>query len=178
VEKSVEKHERSGQPALRRSGGPRLAVGGLLTVVLAGLLTGCGAGQGSVTPEAGSSASGGSEGTDLTIVVDDGAGKKSTWTLNCGSGAGAAATGTHPDAAAACAALTAKGKQALPAVPGDRICTQIYGGPQTAEITGTRDGERVSASFSRRNGCEISRWKQLEGLLPKVAAAGGDVAAQ
>jgi hypothetical protein len=105
--------------------------------------------------------------TDLTIVVDDGTGKTTTWKLSCDPPGG-----THPTPAAACAVLAAKGRTALPPVPKDMMCTQIFGGPQTAKITGTWLGKPVDSSLSRANGCEISRWKALEGLLPKVPGAG------
>jgi len=39
-----------------------------------------------------------------------------------------------------------------------QVCTQIYGGPETATITGTRDGDPIQVSYSRVNGCEIARW--------------------
>jgi len=51
----------------------------------------------------------------------------------------------------------------------DVACTQQFGGPETATVTGTLHGEKVDASFSRENGCEISRWQDVEPLL---AAAG------
>jgi hypothetical protein len=132
------------------------------------LVAGCADSDGSVTPKAPTSETGGTVTTDLTIVSDNGNGKTETWTLTCDP-----AGGTHPTAEAACAALTAKGKMAMPAVAKDKICTQIYGGPQTAKITGTWQGEAVNASFSRKNGCEISRWQSLKGLLPTVAGAAG-----
>ena len=50
-------------------------------------------------------------------------------------------------------------------VPADQMCTQIYGGPETATVRGTWQGERVDASFSRQNGCEIARWDAAAGLL-------------
>jgi hypothetical protein len=155
----------------RRPGGrPRLS-GWLALAVLAVvpvLLAGCASGdEGTVTPEAGASESGGTVTTDLTIVSDDGNGKTETWTLTCDP-----AGGTHPDPEAACAALAGKGTTAMPAVAKDTMCTQQFGGPQTAKITGTWQGKPVDASFSRTNGCEISRWQALEGLLPKTAGAG------
>lgn len=97
----------------------------------------------------------------LTIVFNDGNGASSSWTLTCDP-----AGGTHPDPAAACTALDTNGATALPAVPKDRMCTEIYGGPQTATITGTWRGETVNSSLKRNNGCEIARWTALEGLLP------------
>ena len=99
--------------------------------------------------------------TDLTIVVRDGTGKTSTWRLTCDPPGG-----NHPDPEAACRVLEANGAAALPPVPEDKVCTQIYGGPETATITGTWQGRQVLSQFARNDGCQISRWKLLEGLLP------------
>jgi hypothetical protein len=101
--------------------------------------------------------------TDLTIVIDDGAGKKTTWTLTCDP-----AGGTHPNPAAACAALAASGTEALAPKRKDVACTQVYGGPQRATVTGTWQGKPVRSSFSRTDGCEIRRWDLLRGLLPSA----------
>ena len=101
----------------------------------------------------------------LSIIVDDGSGTTTTWQLSCDPPGG-----THPDPRAACQALEANGATALPAVPKDRICTQVYGGSQTATITGTWRGARVRSRLSLRNGCEIARWKMLEGLLPQAGS--------
>lgn len=143
-------------------------MGVLLTLaVLSLVLAGCADGdEASVTPQAPATESGGTVKTELTIVVNDGAGKTENWTLTCDP-----AGGTHPDPEAACAALSAKGTTAMPAVAKDMMCTQQYGGPQTAKITGTWKGEAVDASFSRTNGCEISRWTSLKGLLPETDGA-------
>jgi hypothetical protein len=99
--------------------------------------------------------------SDLVVLIDDGTGEKTTWTLTCDP-----VGGTHPDPDAACRALQAHGAAALPPVRKDVACTQIYGGPQQATITGTWQGRPVRSSFSRINGCEISRWDLLRGLLP------------
>ena len=45
-------------------------------------------------------------------------------------------------------------------------CTQVYGGPETARITGTWRGAAVDSSFSRADGGQIARWNGLVGLLP------------
>ena len=154
------------EPAAPR---PRRRRAALLTLaVLPALIAGCGSSDETVTPQAPASESGGTVTTDLTIVSDDGAGKTETWKLTCDP-----AGGTHPDPQAACAALAARGATALPPVPEDMMCTQQYGGPQTAKITGTWKGQAVDATFSRTNGCEISRWNALKGLLP---AASGEPA--
>ena len=44
-------------------------------------------------------------------------------------------------------------------------CTQQFGGPETATVTGTLHGDEVAARFSRENGCEISRWEKVAELL-------------
>jgi hypothetical protein len=72
--------------------------------------------------------------------------------------------GTHPSAEQACAALQAD-PSALDPLPPDSVCTQIYGGPEEAEIVGTLNGEQVQATFSRQNGCEIDRWMRMAGIL-------------
>jgi Subtilisin inhibitor-like len=52
------------------------------------------------------------------------------------------------------------------------VCTEIYGGPQTARVTGTYRGRRIWARFNRRNGCEIDRWNRHAFLFPGGAARG------
>jgi hypothetical protein len=99
--------------------------------------------------------------TDLTIVVRDGSGKTSTWRLTCDP-----TGGTHPDPKTACRVLRANGAAALPAVPKDKVCAQIYAGPETATITGTWQGNKIISKFARNDGCQISHWKLMEGLLP------------
>ena len=77
------------------------------------------------------------------------------------------AGGDHPRAGDACAELkraTADGDPFAP-VPEDAMCTQIYGGPAHAEVTGRWAGVVVEAEFSRANGCEIARWDGLATVL-------------
>ena len=99
----------------------------------------------------------------LTITVwPEGmaAGDGRRWTLQCGP-----AGGTHPRAAKACARLTSLSAPFRP-VPADVVCTEIYGGPQEALVTGTFRGRRVHARFNRVNGCEIARWDRVAVLFP------------
>lgn len=77
--------------------------------------------------------------------------------------------GNHPSAEQACAKLdrlAQEGKDPFAPVTNRQICSEQYGGPATAEITGTWQGRKVDARFSRTDGCEISRWQELEPLLP------------
>jgi hypothetical protein len=101
---------------------------------------------------------------DLTVTVDDGNGTTSTYTLTC-----VPEGGDHPQATDACAAVAAGGAEAFGPPPKDQMCTEQYGGPQTATVTGTLDGEPVKASFSRTDGCEISRWETLSALFGPVS---------
>jgi hypothetical protein len=107
--------------------------------------------------------------TDLTVTVDRGDGSEATeYTLTCGPPGG-----THPAPQAACDLLAAAASldpNPLEPVPPDVACTEIYGGPQTATVTGTIDGEQVDTTFDRVNGCEIARW---DAALPLLVEPGG-----
>ena len=88
------------------------------------------------------------------------AGHAVTWSLRC-----TPAGGTLPRPGQACHMLQALRDPFAP-IPPTTICSQIYGGPQVAVVRGRFDGRRVSATFTRRNGCEIARWNRLAFLLP------------
>jgi hypothetical protein len=64
-----------------------------------------------------------------------------------------------------CAATEGLSSADLAPPPGNQACTQIYGGPETATVTGTLNGDRVDASFKRTDGCQIARWKNVQPLL-------------
>jgi hypothetical protein len=94
---------------------------------------------------------------DLTISYRPAGaeGGEQTATLTCDPDGG-----THPDPAKACDALL-ENEDALKPVPRDVACTEIYGGPQVATISGSG----VQSVFSRSNGCEIARWDALRPVL-------------
>lgn len=105
----------------------------------------------------------------ITVVPSQGA-PEVDYTLVCSSGMPAGES-SHPNAAAACAALKANPAILAPAAPGTvQPCTQQYGGPQKATITGMVDGVAVDSSFTRINGCEISAWNAAKDVL---GASGG-----
>jgi hypothetical protein len=52
----------------------------------------------------------------------------------------------------------------------NRICTQIYGGPQRARITGTIGARRIDRRFKRTDGCAIGDWQHAVPLLPRMRA--------
>jgi hypothetical protein len=99
--------------------------------------------------------------TKLTLRVDgDGRGptKELTLELTC----------AKPDENEACAAASKLSAADLAPTPADTACTQIYGGPETASIKGTLNGEPVDATFKRTDGCEIKRWDTVSPLLDQV----------
>lgn len=99
-----------------------------------------------------------SPGTSLTITLKKAPNSKPiTSTLSCDP-----AGGTVPDAAEACAQLTA---DAFAPVPADANCTDIYGGPEQGTVKGTFKGTPVDASFSRKDGCELDRWSKVSKLF-------------
>jgi hypothetical protein len=95
---------------------------------------------------------------DLVVVVDAGREPREA-RVRCAA----------PDDSPACRAAAALTADDFAPVPGNVACTQIFGGPETARVTGTLRGERVDVRFSRTDGCEIERWDEVAGLL---AAAG------
>ena len=106
--------------------------------------------------------------TSLHITVwPTGAGNpgKKEYTLRC-----TPAAGTLPKPGAACTRLL---QLRSPFAPRPRAvaCTQIYGGPATAFVTGRFRGDLVRARFSRKDGCEIARWNRVRFLFPGVASA-------
>jgi hypothetical protein len=147
----------------RSSTSPRLAAGPCTGAVLMGvLLTGCGS-DGDAAPAPSSSA--GPASGELVVVLDRGeGGQPERYTLRCAD----PVSGDLPDPAAACAHLQALADPFAPP-PGDRVCTQQYGGPQTATVTGRWAGEDVDLVLARTNGCEIAQWDSLGPLLPGPA---------
>jgi Subtilisin inhibitor-like len=85
---------------------------------------------------------------------------KRSYTLTC-----APLGGTLPHHAAACRQL-ARLRAPFAPTPRSVACTQIYGGPQEALVTGRLRGALVRARFNRRDGCEIERWNRVAFLFP------------
>jgi hypothetical protein len=122
-------------------------------LIAAALLAGCG-GEEATTPRSAGLA-------NLTIRVDEDGAKGAPareLQLTC----------DKPADSAACKTAAELTRADLAPTPGDQACTQIFGGPETATITGTLRGDSVDARFSRSDGCEIQRWKQVEPLLAEV----------
>jgi hypothetical protein len=107
--------------------------------------------------------------TALSIAFWDdgqGAGDRATWSVRCDP-----ARGTLQTRVSACRALTRSGARELfRGTPKNMACTDIYGGPEVAIVTGMIQGQRLWARFSRTNGCEIERWERLQFMLPAGGA--------
>lgn len=48
----------------------------------------------------------------------------------------------------------------------DVACTEQYGGPDVAHVTGTIDGRPVDTRFHRADGCGIADWDLVQPILP------------
>lgn len=142
---------------------PRLlvAVGAVLTASL--LLSACSTDSTSDPSESSSSETSSPQtGTELQVTINNEA-RVDEWTLTCDPQGG-----THPDPRQACSFLELSkqwGKDPFTPVPDDAVCAQLFGGPQTATVTGVWDGKPVDAKFNLSNSCEIARWSNAVPLL-------------
>lgn len=150
-------------------------------IVLVSILSLCACSSGGGTPQpavpeappaspASPLTSGPGEGNaELTITVKPSDSQPAiNYTLICQDGVPTARS-NHPFPAKACGAL--KNNPAVLTPPPrnkEVICTQQYGGPQTATVRGTVDGVPVDTWFARRDGCEISRWNAAGSILGPV----------
>ena len=98
----------------------------------------------------------------ITYLADENASDK-TYQLTCDP-----TGGDHPNATQACRALADIDVAVFQPVPAGTACTMIYGGPETAKVVGTVNGDKVDATFSRENGCEIARWEAAKALFPDI----------
>ena len=134
---------------------------GAMLIALLVAAVGCGAGQ---------SASTASESpTSLQIsFYPEGRGpdtaEPKVWSLRCNP-----AAGTLPRRATACERL---GQLSAPfrSVDKNMACTEIYGGPQQAVVSGTFRGNRLWVVLKASNGCEIARWNKLRFLVGGAVA--------
>jgi hypothetical protein len=113
----------------------------------------------------------------LTITVNDGHGHIRTTQLACNHDSASAPGLPAGQARALCVAARQLASFLASQPRADRLCSQIYGGPQTARIAGAIGDLHVDRHFSRTDGCEISDWERAAALLgePRAPhqAAGG-----
>lgn len=111
---------------------------------------------------------------DLTIrLKEDPAGAEYVFRLKASDGVLSSDT-TVPDPQSALAVVEQFGRKVFFPQPGPpQLCTQQYGGPQVAVVTGTFYGRQVESVFTRTDGCEISRWDTMAPLLGGGPLGGG-----
>jgi predicted small secreted protein len=140
-----------------------------LLLLCALVLAACGSGPapGGDAGVAGSSSSSAASSTaavddHLVLELDRGeGGEPERYTLTCA----APVAGNLPDLAGACAHLQGL-DDPFAALPADQMCTEQYGGPQAARVTGRWAGQAVDLELARTNGCQIAQWDRLGPLLP------------
>ncbi len=107
---------------------------------------------------------------DLSIRVEHPDREVIEYRLSClGDTATVTPDDVDVDAEAACLALARSDvvTRLVEGPPEDQVCTEQYGGPDLATITGTIDGQPVDATVDRTDGCGISDWDDLlADLLP------------
>jgi hypothetical protein len=107
---------------------------------------------------------------DLSFVVEHPDRDTIEYRLTClGDTATVSPGDVDVDEQAACLALANAGvvSRLVEGPPTDQVCTEEYGGPDVATITGTIDERQVDTTVDRTNGCGISDWDELlADLLP------------
>ena len=102
------------------------------------------------------------------VLVGSGRGtaEMQRWTLRC-----APAAGTLPTPARACVRLNAMENPFAP-LQKDMQCTQIYGGPQEAVISGTFRGDRIWVKLTAATAARSRAAKKLAFLVPGIGRRG------
>ena len=115
----------------------------------------------SAVPSSSAAPGGSAEGELVVELVPEQGEAAQTHRLSCGD----QPAGDLPDPAAACAQLSGQ-PDPFAELSADTMCTQLFGGPQTARVTGRWAGEPVDLELSRTDGCRIAQWDRLGALLP------------
>lgn len=114
--------------------------------------------------------SGSSPDADLAFVVEHPDRDTIEYTLSCRSSTATMVPEVAGlDGGTACRALDDPDvvTRLVDGPPADQVCTEEYGGPDVATITGLLDGRTVDTTVDRTNGCGISDWDDLlAALLP------------
>lgn len=124
----------------------------------------------------GTACAGGPPGTDpgveadLSVVIQDPHASSLAYVIRCASGGSGVEGNAEIDARDACRALARPAVQnrLIRGPSSERVCSQVYGGPQTAMLSGTLDGQAVNTVVTRADGCDIGDWDNLlrDILLP------------
>ena len=139
----------------RRSNGMRGLARLLPALLAAAALTGCG-GDGEQP-----AASAPADSTQLTVEVTGAGADPVRIELSCGS--------SKPCDRGRLDKLAAVAEPEDPA----RACTQQYGGPEQAHMTGTLEGKPVDVTVDRADGCGIADYDALFAALGRKPIVGG-----
>lgn len=104
-------------------------------------------------------------GVDLEITIDHPEIEAYSYRITCDGDTATVEGSDSIDAEAACAQLAQESvrERLVEGPPVDRVCTEVYGGPDTATIVGSIDGRPVDTVIDRTNGCGIAEWDGLLG---------------
>ena len=107
----------------------------------------------------------------LAVHYDDDRDTRKSATLTCRA-SGNRATGylRRRSVRKLCRAARAL-RRFLATQPRHEVCTEIYGGPDRAYVTGRIGSDRIDRRLARRNGCEIDDWDRAQPLLPRPRGA-------
>jgi hypothetical protein len=155
------------------SGGPaaRPAVRAARAAVLGALVAAAAAGAAiaAVAPrEAAAPARAAGDPVQLTVTFTRGTGRRHVARLRC-TATRSRADGFLRDVGARRACAHARRVTELLSTDPDpnRACTEIYGGPERARVTGRIGSRRIARGFSRTDGCQIADWRTAVPLLPR-----------
>jgi hypothetical protein len=144
----------------------RVAVAAVLAVAAAAIAVLASSGTG-VSPTASPSAAT-SDPVTLTVTFSRRPGARSVAHLRCrGSRATADGFLRAVGARRACAHARAVSGLLTSGPDPHRACSEIFGGPERALVTGRIGERRVRRSFKRTDGCEVADWRRAMPLLPR-----------
>ena len=145
----------------------RVLVAAVLAIAAAAIVVLASSGSGGVSPTASPTAAT-SDPVTLTVTFSRRPGARSVAHLRC-RGSRATADGFLRAVGARRACAHARGISGLLTSGPDphRACTEIFGGPERALVTGRIGDRRVRRSFKRTDGCEVADWHRAMPLLPR-----------
>lgn len=141
--------------------GAAVAAASLLMLCLAG----CGAGNGSGGDDRAVAPASGDFRAIVTVTIEHPDRDPFSYAIACEGDRAELQGAADTDPVAACAALQSPDVQArlFDGPPADRMCTEIYGGPDTAKGHGNINGRRFEFAVDRTDGCAIADWDRLLG---------------
>jgi hypothetical protein len=138
-----------------------LAAGALIAALAAAGVGGGGSGSGS-------GSAGATDTVRLTVTFNRRPGERRLAHLRC-SGSSATADGFLRTVGARRACVHARRIVGLltSGPRTDRACSEIFGGPERALVTGRIGARTVRHTFKRTDSCEIGDWRRAQPLLPR-----------